>query len=160
MIAVNSQTSAANSGASDHLESIVIVGGGAPGWLAAAVLARTLRPNFCSVRVIESPRDSIRGGSQTVLPAFHRLNALLGINERDLLQKTRGAYRLGAEFIDWGRIGARYFHTYGSVGAKLEAVPFHHYWMKMRALGEYSDFDRYSVASVAARWRKILYPAI
>jgi tryptophan 7-halogenase len=150
MIAVNSQTSAMKSAASDHLESIVVIGGSASGWLAAAALARVLKPNFCSVRVIESQRDSTHGGSQAVLPSFHRLNSVLGINEHDLLQNTRGSYRLGAEFIDWGRPGERYFHTYGSVGAKLEAVPFHHYWMKLRALGDETSFDEYSTASVAA----------
>ena len=140
-----------NSASRDHLESIVIIGGGASGWLAAAALARVLQPNFCSVRVIESPRDATRGGGQAVLPSFHRLNSLLGINEFDLLQKTHGSYRLGAEFIDWGRAGERYFHTYGSVGAKLEAVPFHHYWLKLRALGDGTRFDQYSSASMAAR---------
>lgn len=136
-------------GSIEHIRSIVIVGGGVAGWLAAATLARLLKPNFCTVSLVEPPRSADDSFSAVALPSFHRLNSLLGIDERDLLRRTCGTFSLGAEFADWGRNGDRYFHTFGSIGTKLDAVPFHHYWLRLRP---WSDFtlEEYSTASAAA----------
>jgi tryptophan 7-halogenase len=136
----------------ERVQSIAIVGGGgAAAWLAAATLARLLKRSFCQICVVEPPRAAAGAFSEVALPSFHRLNGLLGINENDLLQKTRATFRLGAQFVDWGRLGDRYFHTSGAVGAKLDAVPFHHYWLKLRELGDPTRIDDYSTATVAAR---------
>jgi tryptophan halogenase len=135
----------------------VIVGGGAPGWLAAATLARVLKAEFCSVRVIDTP--AANGFGEAVLPAFHRLNRLLGIDERDLLRRTCGTFNLGARFADWGRLGERYFHTFGAIGAKLDAVPFHHYWTRLHPQGDSGDLEDYSTASVAARQGRFAIPS-
>jgi tryptophan halogenase len=128
----------------------VIVGGGVAGWLAAATLARLLKPTFCSVSLIESPLQTDGAFSAIALPSFHRLNSLLGINESDLMRRTCGVFSLGAQFADWGRVGEQYFHTFGSIGAKLDAVPFHHYWLKLRPWND-STIEDYSTASAAAR---------
>jgi tryptophan halogenase len=146
--------------AEDRVQSIAIVGGGAAAWLAAAALARRLRSDFCSIRVIESPRDLATVFSETALPSFHRLNNLLGIDENDLIRKTRGTFRLGAKFIDWGRAGDRYFHTYGSFGAKLDAVPFHHYWIKLRQAGSSTSIEEYSTATLAAKTHRFAHASL
>jgi tryptophan halogenase len=142
----------------ERVQSIAIVGGGSAAWLAAATLARLLRPEFCAVRVVDSPRAAAAAFSEVSLPTFHRLNGLLGINEADLLQRTRGTYRLGTRFSDWGRQGDRYFHTFSPIGARLEAVPFHHYWMKLRRLGDPTSIEEYSIATAAAKMRKFAPP--
>jgi tryptophan halogenase len=144
----------------ERIQSIAIVGGGAAAWLAAATLARLLRPGFCSIRVVESPRRAAGAFSEVSLPTFHRLNALLGINEADLLQKTRGTYRLGTRFADWGLRGDRYFHTFSPIGARLDAVPFHHYWMRLRRLGDPTSIEEYSVATAAAKMRRFAPPVL
>ncbi|MEP6886368.1 MAG: tryptophan halogenase family protein [Gammaproteobacteria bacterium] len=147
MIAVNDGVGKAV----DRVQSIVIVGGGAAGWLAAASLGRLLSRSFYRILVIDSPLYASGAVSEAVLPSFHRLNHLLGINEQDLLKKTRGTYRLGARFADWGAVGGRYLHAFGSFGAKLEAVPFHHYWIKLHRMGEGLAFEDYSTAAAAAK---------
>ena len=65
-------------------------------------------------RFLRHSRDGLagsrgRGISEVALPTFHRLNSLLGINEADLMQRTRGTFRLGARFSDWGRPGRPIF---------------------------------------------------
>jgi tryptophan halogenase len=144
----------------DRVQSIVIVGGGAAGWLAAATLARLLKPGFCAIRVIDSPPREAGPLSEVALPSFHRLNNLLGIDENDLLQRTRGTFKLGTHFVDWGSPGDGYFHSFGSLGAKLEAVPFHHYWIKLRQLGDPTGVDAYSTATVAAQQGRFAHPLL
>jgi len=142
----------------ERVQRIAIVGGGAPAWLAAAALARLLKPDFCAVCVVDSPWAAAGAFSQVALPSFHRLNRLLGINEADLIQKTRGTYRLGVKFTDWGRLRDAYFHTFGPVGAKLDAVPFHHYWVRLRQLGDLTSIEDYSAATVAAKMHRFARP--
>jgi tryptophan halogenase len=144
----------------DRVRSIVIVGGGAAGWMAAATLGRMLKPAFCEVRLIDSPQDNPGAVSQTTSPSFHRLNNLLGINEEDLMRKTRATFRLGVQFLDWGRLGDRYFHTFGSFGASLEAVPFHQHWIKLWQSGERTNIEDYSTATVAARGGRFAHPVL
>jgi tryptophan halogenase len=141
----------------ERVRSIVIVGGGVAGWLAAATLARLLKPTFCSVSLVESSLETDGAFSAVALPSFHRLNGLLGINESDLMRRTCGAFSLGAQFADWGRVGDRYFHTFGSIGTKLDAVPFHHYWLKLRPWND-SAIEDYSTASTAARQGRFAPP--
>jgi tryptophan halogenase len=144
----------------DRIQSIAIVGAGAAAWLAAATLARRLKSDFCDIRVIEMAHDPATAMSEVALPSFHRLNNLLGIDENDLVRKTRGTFRLGAQFTDWGRAGDRYFHTYGSFGAKLDAVPFHHYWIKLRKAGDPTSIEQYSTATVAATTHKFAHASL
>jgi tryptophan 7-halogenase len=144
----------------DRIQSIAIVGGGAAAWLAAATLARRLKSDFCDIRVIDTAHDSAAALSEVASPSFHRLNNLLGIDENDLVRKTRGTFRLGAQFTDWGRAGDRYFHTYGSFGAKLDAVPFHHYWIKLRKEGDATSIEEYSTATVAARLHRFAHASL
>jgi tryptophan 7-halogenase len=142
----------------EAIRSIVIVGGGVPGWLAAAALARVLKRDLCSVRVIDTASASLDGFTEATLPAFHRLNRLLEIDERDLLRRTCGTFSLGTRFVDWGRLGEHYFHTFGPAGAKLDAVPFHQYWIKLHGQGEGGDLEEYSAASVAAKQGRFAMP--
>ena len=142
----------------ERVQRIAIIGGGAPAWLAAAALARLLKPDFCEVCVVDSPRATAGEFSQVALPSFHRLNRLLGINEDDLIQKTRGTYRLGVKFTGWGRPQDAYFHSFGPMGAKLDAVPFHHYWIRLRQLGDLTSIEDYSTATVAAKMHRFARP--
>ena len=144
----------------ERVHSIAIIGGGAAGWLAAATLARVLKPGCYSIRLIDMPRGTAGAHAEVALPSFHRLNGLLGIDESDLLRRTAGTFRLGAQFSDWGGVGERYFHTSGAIGAKLDAVPFHHYWIKLRQLGEGASIEDYSMATVAAKHGRFAPPSL
>jgi tryptophan 7-halogenase len=145
----------------ERVQSIAVIGGGAAAWLAAATLARLLKSTFCSVCVLDPPGSSAGAFAETVLPSFHRLNGVLGIDENDLVQKTRGTFKLGTEFLDWGALGDRYFHGFGSYGAKLDAVPFHQCWLKARAFeGGAGSLEDFSTAAVAARKRRFSHASL
>jgi tryptophan halogenase len=142
-----------------RIRSIAIIGGGAAGWLSAATLSRVLRPDYCTIRVLGVARPDSGPISEATNPAFHRLTGLLGIDVAELVRATQATFSLGAEFRDWGRDGERYFHTFGPFGARLETVPFHHYWSRLRQLGDARTLEEFSVATVAAKAGRFAIPA-
>jgi tryptophan 7-halogenase len=142
----------------DRVSSIAILGGGAAGWLAAATLARLMKPDFCAIRLIDCTRSGAEPISVTALPSFHRLNKLLGIDEQDLMRRTGATFRLGVRFIDWSRPGAEYFHSFAPLGSRFDALPFHQYWLRLQRSGLGGALDDYSVATVASREGRFARP--
>ena len=142
-----------------QLRTIAIVGGGLAGWMAAATLARLLNREHCRIEVIERPRAPALGAGEATIPAFQRFNNLLGIAENGFVRATRATFGLGVEFSDWSRPGRSYFHTFGPFGGVIASVPFHHFWLKLRGLGDETPIEDYSMAAVAAKLGRFTLPA-
>ncbi|HEY1724084.1 MAG TPA: tryptophan halogenase family protein [Steroidobacteraceae bacterium] len=141
------------------VRSILVLGGGAAGWLAAALLTRALRPERYRVIVLDDSRQTPRPASEATGPVFRHTLALLGVDEAQLMRATDATFSLGIEFRDWSATGEHYLHGYGAVGARLEAVPFHHYWLRLRELGDPHGFEEYSIACCAARSGRFAHPS-
>ncbi|MFL6575026.1 MAG: tryptophan halogenase family protein [Povalibacter sp.] len=141
----------------EPIRSIVIVGGGTAGWMTAAALSRML-PGF-SITLIESAEIGIVGVGEATVPHIRFFNRRLGIDEADFMRKTQATFKLGIEFVDWGRIGDSYIHPFGAFGRSLEGVAFHHHLLRLRESGENTDIAEYSLPVMAARHRKFALPA-
>lgn len=130
--------------------SIVIVGGGTAGWMAAAVCARFLPRQQYSVTLIESDEIGIVGVGESTIPQLQLVNAALGIAEDDFMRATQATYKLGIEFVGWGTPESRYIHAFGNTGRPIGQTPFQHYWLRGLRLGETAPLDAYCLNAAAA----------
>jgi tryptophan halogenase len=141
-----------------RIRRIVIVGGGTAGWMAAAALRHFLNPAVVGIELVESEDIGTIGVGEATLPAIRAFNAQLGIGETDFIRETRGAFKLGIEFQDWGTRGNRFFHGFGDFGAKHKKVAAYQLWLMMQAHGERTDLEEYSIAAIAARLNRFSQP--
>jgi tryptophan halogenase len=139
-----------------RLRHIAIVGGGTAGWMAAAMLARALPGYGCAITVVESPDIGAIGVGEATIPPIIDLLRFLGIDEADFVRHTQSTYKLGIKFIDWRRIGASYWHPFGTFGVSINRRPFFHAWHKAVAEGmapRFNDFSLCAALGDAGRYR-------
>jgi tryptophan 7-halogenase len=137
------------------IQDIVIVGGGTAGWMTAAALSTVLRGRY-RIRVVESDEIGIVGVGEATIPMIQRFNRVVGIDENEFVRETQGSFKLGIEFVNWGRLGDRYMHGFGRLGQDLWTVPFDQYWHRMRALGKAQPLEHYSITRMASLANKFM----
>ncbi|GAA0734757.1 tryptophan halogenase family protein [Sphingomonas japonica] len=139
-----------------RIRSIAVIGGGSAGWMAAATLARILGRDYAAVTLVESDEIGIVGVGEATIPQMATFNRMLGIDEDDFIRRTQGSFKLGIEFVDWGRRGHRYFHPFGHYGVNMGGVSFHAHWLKLHRAGEAPSIDDWSLQAMAAREGKFM----
>src|SRR3990167_1186532 len=139
----------------EPVRNIVIVGGGTAGWMTAAALSKVLEGQ-CNIRLVESDEIGIIGVGEATIPHIGEFNRALEIDEDEFMRATQGTFKLGIEFLNWGAIGDRYMHGFGFVGQATQALPFHHFWLRLAKLGKASPLDAYSINTVAAYQAKFM----
>jgi tryptophan 7-halogenase len=147
-------------GNANRLKRVVIVGGGTAGWMAAAALSRFFNDGTRTITLIESDAIGTVGVGEATIPPIRNFNAMLDISEAEFLRETRGTCKLGIEFVNWGRIGDRYFHPFGEYGQDLHGIPFHQLYLREQArTGQAGIIGDYSMSTVAAAAKRFARPA-
>jgi len=140
------------------IRSIAIVGGGTAGWMTAASLAKFLKTLNVGIRLIESEQIGTVGVGEATIPPIMEFIRALGIDENDLVRKTKATFKLAIEFRDWTRIGHSYVHPFGQTGFDMGPLPFSAYWLKALREGKASRLEEYSLQAMAAYTGKFMRP--
>jgi tryptophan halogenase len=139
------------------VKSIVIVGGGTAGWMTAAAMAKVLGRTH-SIRLVESDEIGTVGVGEATIPQIRQFNQSLGFDEDDFVRQTQATFKLGIQFLNWGRLGDNYIHSFGVLGRARGLLPFHQYWIKALLKGAVNDIAPYCLNSVAALQGKFMRP--
>lgn len=94
----------ASTQSTDAIRSIVIAGGGAAGWLSAAIIAseHNLANNpHLSITVVESPNVNILGVGEGTWPTMRDTLRRIGIDETTFLLSCDASFKQGTRFINW-----------------------------------------------------------
>ncbi|MDP8993470.1 MAG: tryptophan 7-halogenase [Pseudomonadota bacterium] len=142
----------------NRIRSIAIIGGGTSGWMTAATLARLLGTDYASITLVESDEIGIIGVGEATIPQMATFNRMLGIDEDDFVRRTKGSFKLGIQFVNWGKLGHVYFHPFGTYGINMEGVSFHAYWLRLHLQGEAASPDDWSLQATASARGKFIRP--
>ncbi len=87
------------------MKRVLVIGGGAAGWLAANHLARQLRPapGGAEVTLLESPDIPTIGVGEGTVPAMRASLEHLGISETEFLRECGATFKQGIRFVNWMR---------------------------------------------------------
>jgi tryptophan halogenase len=142
-----------------RLKSIVIVGGGTAGWMAAAALIQKFGPNrHTRITLVESPDIGTIGVGEATVPHMRDFLKQLQIDEVDFVKRTSATFKLAIGFEGWAGKGSEFFHPFSEHGVPLLGTSFQHYWVKARGLGKAEELDRYVLSSGLARSGKFAVP--
>jgi tryptophan 7-halogenase len=141
-----------------RIQKILIVGGGTAGWMAAAAMSKILGPGYAEITLIESDDIGIVGVGEATIPQIRLFNAMLGLDENEFVRETKGSFKLGIQFVDWGAPGETYIHPFGPYGLDMEGVSFHAFWLRLNQAGVGHPIDDFSLQASAAKRGKFMRP--
>jgi len=144
----------------ERVRSVLVVGGGSSGWMAATMLATAL-PRGVAVRLVESEAIGIVGVGEATIPPIKQFNRAVQLDERAFMKATQATFKFGVEFRDWGSPGDRYLHQFGRVGREIDGqVRLHHWWLLGKRAGQadYPAWEDMFVAKAAGRANRFALP--
>ncbi|NBW47180.1 MAG: tryptophan 7-halogenase [Betaproteobacteria bacterium] len=141
------------------LKKIVVLGGGTSGWMSASALAKVLRGQY-DITLVESDDIGTIGVGEATIPMISLFNRMLEIDEDEFMRQTKASFKLGIEFVNWGRLGDRYIHGFGVIGQDNWTVDFHQYWLKQHLAGKAKPLEAYSINTAACLKNKFMRPRI
>ena len=148
--------------------SILILGGGTAGWMAANLVQHHWGPQGTRVALIESSEIGIIGVGEGSTPQLKAFFDTIGISEPEWMPRCNATYKAGIGFIGWSdRPGFEsYFHPFPSAADTHIAKKFF-YNTQARRTGRdvWAHPDRFFLNSAIAKERRspaatnVPYPA-
>jgi tryptophan 7-halogenase len=131
------------------VKRVVITGGGTAGWVTAAALAQQF-PKLIDITLVESEEIGTVGVGEATFPSIQAFHRLLELNEKEFMRATKASFKLGISFEDWGGLGDRYMHAFGTIGRSTWMGDFQHFWLAAREDGFGGDLGDYCFERQAA----------
>jgi len=132
---------------------VVIAGGGTAGWVTAAVLSAQIG-GLLDITLVESDTIGIIGVGEATIPTHKSFHNLIGVDEAEFMRETKATFKLAIAFENWGALGERYVHPFGSYGKGTWMSDFHSMWRQAKDHGFGGEFDEYCVELQAAEKSK------
>lgn len=102
--------------------NIVIVGGGAAGWLTA-IYAKKIFPEK-NIVLVESEEYGILGAGEGTTPNFISFLNFLEIPVSDLIKNCQSTIKSGIKFTNWSNDNSYYFHPFSSISLQSNDYNF------------------------------------
>ncbi len=142
---------------SEPIKTIVILGGGTAGWMAAAYLSKALQGTV-SIVLMEAESIPKIGVGEATLPNLQKVFFdFLGIPEREWMRHVNGSFKTGIKFVNWAKNpepgrDSHFYHLFGSV-PNCDGIPLTQYWVQKREQGfetpmAYACYPQAGVADV------------
>ena len=142
----------------NRIRSLVIVGGGTAGWMAAAAFAKHFHGTDLAITLIESSEIGTIGVGEATIPTIRRFYAKLGLSDADVMRETQATAKLGILLQDWSRVGEGFIHPFSLYGQDYGDVAFHHLWHRRRAEGDPTAITAYSLGAQLAEHGRMALP--
>jgi tryptophan 7-halogenase len=131
------------------IRKVVVVGGGTAGWITAAALSKQF-PELLEISLVESEEIGTVGVGEATFPSILAFHRLIDLDEREFMQAAKATFKLGISFEDWGGLGDRYMHAFGTIGRSTWMGDFQHFWLAAREQGFGGDLGDYCFERAAA----------
>lgn len=143
----------------NKINKVIIVGGGIAGWTVAAVLANSLKNLDLKILVLSGKDvDEVSPWCDSATPAMCDFNKILNIQERDFIRCTQSAYSLAVKYKKISE-ESTYYMPFSGHGFMLNRLDFSKFAVFARLKGDETQFDEYSLSSMAARGDRFCHPS-
>lgn len=135
------------------VKKVVIAGGGTAGWITAASLAKHFG-ELLDIVLVESEEIGTVGVGEATFPSILAFHRLLELDEREFMRASKATFKLGISFENWGALGDRYIHAFGTIGRSTWMGDFQHYLLAAHEAGFGGDIGDYCFERKAAQQGK------
>jgi tryptophan halogenase len=138
------------------VRKVVITGGGTAGWVTAAALAQQFG-QLLDLTLVESEEIGTVGVGEATFPSILAFHRLLDLDEREFMRAAKASFKLGISFENWGGLGDRYMHAFGTIGRSTWMGDFQHFWLAAREAGFGGELGDYCFERKAAEQGKFAF---
>lgn len=138
------------------IRKVVVTGGGTAGWVTAAALSKQF-PDLIEIVLVESEDIGTVGVGEATFPSILAFHRLLELDEREFMRAAKATFKLGISFENWGGLGDRYIHAFGTIGRSTWMGDFQHFWLAAREGGFGGELGDYCFERKAAENGKFAF---
>lgn len=125
--------------------SIVIVGGGSSGWMAAAYLKKALKN--VDITLVEAPHIKSIGVGEATFSTIKLFFDFLGLEEHEWMPSCNATYKLAIKFVNWTQAGGHFYHPFQRY-EMVDGYNIAEWWLKLKRGEEAFDYSCFSIPAI------------